>query len=56
MSAGRAAFLPFRMSRYEGKKYAEIADELKISVKTVEASMSRALALFRKNLERYINE
>jgi RNA polymerase sigma-70 factor (ECF subfamily) len=46
----------FRMSRYEGKKYAEIADELKISVKTVEASMSRALALFRKNLEKYIKE
>ncbi len=51
----RAAAI-FRMSRYEGKKYSEIADELKVSVKTVEASMSRALALFRKNLEKYINE
>ena len=46
----------FRMSRYEGKKYTEIASELRISVKTVEASMSKALALFRKNLENYINQ
>ena len=51
----RAAAI-FRMSRYEGKKYAEIASELKISVKTVEANMSKALALFRKNLENYINQ
>ena len=51
----RAAAI-FRMSRYEGKKYAEIASELKVSVKTVEANISKALALFRKNLENYINQ
>ena len=45
----------FRMSRFDGMKYTEIADTLNISVKTVEANMSKALALFRKNLENYIN-
>jgi RNA polymerase sigma-70 factor (ECF subfamily) len=46
----------FRMSRYEGMKYSEIADVLNISVKTVEANMSKALALFRKNLKKYIHK
>jgi len=44
----------FRMSRYEGKKYREIAEELSISVKTVESNMSKALELFRKNLQEYL--
>ncbi len=44
----------FRMSRYEGKKYREIAEELSISVKTVESNMGRALELFRKNLQEYL--
>lgn len=41
----------FLMNRYEGKKYQEIADELQISLKTVEAHMSKALAKLRKALK-----
>ena len=37
----------FRMNRIEGKKYSEIAQELQISVKTVEAEISRALVELR---------
>ena len=37
----------FRMNRMEGKKYSEIAQELHISVKTVEAEISRALVELR---------
>ncbi|NOZ45345.1 MAG: RNA polymerase sigma-70 factor [Chlorobi bacterium] len=44
----------FELSRFEGLKYQEIADELGISVKTVEANMSKALKLFRENLKDYI--
>ena len=44
----------FRMSRYEGLKYREIAEELSVSVKTVEAAMGKALAVFRKRLSGYI--
>jgi RNA polymerase sigma-70 factor (ECF subfamily) len=44
----------FRMSRYEGMKYREIAEKLSISIKTVEANMGRALEMFRKNLQEYI--
>lgn len=44
----------FKMSRFEGLKYHEIADKLSISIKTVEANMSKALKLFRKNLKFYI--
>lgn len=40
----------FCMSRFEGLKYSEIAKELSISVKTVEANMGRALKEFRKAL------
>jgi RNA polymerase sigma-70 factor, ECF subfamily len=45
--------LIFRMSRYEGLKYHEIARELSISVKTVEANMGKALQLFRVRLKKY---
>ncbi len=40
----------FCMNRFEGLKYAEIAEKLSISVKTVEANMGRALKEFRNAL------
>jgi len=40
----------FRMSRFEGLKYNEIADKLEVSLKTVEADMGKALREFRKAL------
>lgn len=44
----------FRMHRFEGKKYAEIASTLSLSVKTIEAEMTKALRTLRKELENYI--
>jgi len=41
----------FCMNRFDGFKYAEIAEKLEISVKTVEADMSKALKEFRKELK-----
>jgi RNA polymerase sigma-70 factor (family 1) len=46
--AQRTAFL---LNRIEGKKYAEIAEILDISVKAVEKRMSHALASLRKEIE-----
>lgn len=43
----------FVMNRYEGKKYQEIASELNISLKTVEAHMTRALKKLRAALTEY---
>jgi RNA polymerase sigma-70 factor (ECF subfamily) len=40
----------FILSRYENKKYNEIAAILEISVKTVENQMGRALRLLRDKL------
>lgn len=40
----------FKKSRFEEKKYSEIAAELDLSVKTVEAQMSKALKLLREKL------
>jgi RNA polymerase sigma-70 factor (ECF subfamily) len=42
------------MNRYENLKYQQIADKLQISIKTVEAQMSKALAHMRSKLVDYI--
>lgn len=44
----------FQKSRLEGKKYKEIAEEMNLSVKTVETQIGRALARFRKELKDYL--
>ena len=44
----------FELSRFENKKNAEIAAELHISVKTVEAHITRALKDLRKALRHYL--
>jgi len=41
----------FRMNRFEGKKYEQIALEMSLSVKTIEAEMSKALQVLRKSLK-----
>lgn len=38
----------FLLNRFEGRKYQEIATELKISLKTVEAHVSKALGVLRQ--------
>jgi RNA polymerase sigma-70 factor (ECF subfamily) len=40
----------FLMSRFEGKKNQAIADELQISLKTVEGHITKALAMLKKAL------
>jgi len=44
----------FRMSRYRQLRYQQIADELGISVKTVETQMSKALQHLRTRLAEYL--
>lgn len=44
----------FTLSRYDGKKYKEIAQELGISIKTVETQMSKALKHMKTRLIKYI--
>jgi len=41
----------FRMNRFEGKKYEEIAREMSLSVKSIEAEISKALQELRKSLK-----
>ena len=43
----------FRMYRMNGKKYKEIADFYSISVKTVEAEMTKAYQALRQGIEKY---
>lgn len=45
----------FMMSRFEQKKNKEIAKVLNISIKTVEAHMTKVLAALRMNLKHYIS-
>jgi len=45
----------FVLNRFDGKKYAEIAEELNISIKTVETQMSKALKILRDNLIDYLH-
>ena len=44
----------FHLSRQEGLKYKEIADQLGLSVKTVETQMSRALAKLKIELKDFL--
>jgi RNA polymerase sigma-70 factor (ECF subfamily) len=46
--------LVFQLSRFEDLKYAEIADQLQISVKTVENQIGKALKIMRENLKEYL--
>ncbi len=46
----RQCQLIFRMSREEGLRYREIAERLKISIKTVETQMGRALKVLRERV------
>lgn len=46
--------LIFERNRFEGKTYTEIANEQNISVKTVEAHMSKALKQLRIELKDYL--
>jgi RNA polymerase sigma-70 factor (ECF subfamily) len=44
----------FKMSRYENKKYGEIANSLNISIKTVEANIGKALRILREDLKDWL--
>ena len=44
----------FQMSRFEGLKYQEIADEMGLSVKTIENQMGKALKLMRQKLVEFL--
>lgn len=46
----RKAFL---LNRFEGKKYQEVANELNISIKTVEVHIGKALSIIRKGLKEH---
>lgn len=45
----------FQMSRFEERTYQEIADELELSIKTVENQMGKALKILREKLGGYLN-
>ena len=44
----------FVLSRYENLTYAEIAEQLKISIKTVDKHMVKALKILRERLKEYL--
>lgn len=43
----------FKLNRFDGMKYREIAEHLSISIKTVEANMTKSLKYFREHLSEY---
>ncbi|MFV0538255.1 MAG: RNA polymerase sigma-70 factor [Dysgonomonas sp.] len=45
----------FELNRFEGKSYKEIAEQQGISVKTVEAHISKALKILRVELKDYLS-
>ncbi len=44
----------FKLSRFEEMKYKDIGEKLNISIKTVEAQISKALKYLREELKEYI--
>lgn len=44
----------FKLSRFQGLKYREIAEQMQLSEKTVEAQMSKALKTLREDLKDYL--
>lgn len=44
----------FLLNRFEGKKYQEIADEMNISIKTVEVHLGKALSIMRNGLKNHL--
>jgi RNA polymerase sigma-70 factor (ECF subfamily) len=44
----------FQMSRFEELKYQEIANQLNLSIKTVENQMGKALRIMREELQEYL--
>ncbi len=44
----------FLLNRFEGKKYAEIAELKGVTVKAIEAQMTKALKTMRENLKDYL--
>jgi RNA polymerase sigma-70 factor (ECF subfamily) len=44
----------FRLRRFEGLTYAEIGEQLNISVKTIENHMGKALRIMRQQLRDYL--
>lgn len=44
----------FELNRIEGLKYAQIAERMNISIKTVEAQMSKALGVMKEHLSEFL--
>lgn len=47
--------MAFELNRIEGLKYSQIAEKMAISVKTVEAHMSKALGILRERLGEFLS-
>ncbi|MBN2482483.1 MAG: RNA polymerase sigma-70 factor [Bacteroidales bacterium] len=45
----------YSLNRFDGMTYQEIADKLKVSVRTIEVRVSKALNFLRANLKDYMN-